>query len=237
MALGKIRSKSLSPNTGGTTGEFEIQFANANFGPYTHIFHRENLYFHESEGVRGSYFFPLTDTKFKNTEIFLETNDVAIGIGTRGSFSGQEKQFVEIMSLKYEQKYRFYPDEVSLIYNAQDSIVVYYKKSEKYQKLILDQKTLEETSKTETELQAFFKLLYNYYDESYYRLYFQSNTSSKTNGYFEEQKMHFENQEVPKKFESQKFILEVEYVYGNFIDVWEPSLTGELSYINPQDLG
>lgn len=118
MALWKIISEKITPNTGETTGEFHVDFKNSRFGPYTHIFHRENLYFHEDEWARGSYFFPLKDTRYGNTEIFLETNDIAVGIGTRGSFSGQEKHFVEVISRKYQEKYRFYPDEVSLIYNS-----------------------------------------------------------------------------------------------------------------------
>ena len=168
--------------------------------------------------------------------MFLETSDLAIWVGTRGSFSGEEKRFVEVISLKYEQKYRFYPDEISLIYNTKQEVVIYYKKSGKYHKLTLDQKTLEKQSESSVELYAFFKLLYNATEKSYYRLYFHSNNSSAKNGCFEEQKMHDEYQELPKEFSSQDFILKVEYVYGNLIDVWESSLTWELAYINIKDL-
>ena len=238
MSHWKIISKNAVPNTGWTTGLFHVHFNHANFWPYSHIFHRKNLYFHESEQARGSYFFPepLKETQFWNTEIFLETNDICVAVWTRWSFSWKEKEFVEIISLKYEEKYRFYPDEISLIYNTHDEVVIYYKKWEKYSKLVLNQKTLEKTSEIEMKLHAFFKLLYNSSDASYYRLYYHSNNTSPTNGYFEEQKMHFEDQELPINFKSQKFILEVKYVYKNFVDVWESSLTWEIAYINPKDL-
>lgn len=236
MAHWKIISKNIAPNSWKTTGEFQVQFSHANFWPYTHVFHRKNLYFHQTEWVRGSFFFPLKDMKFENTEIFLETNDIVVWVGTRGSFSGKEKQFVEIISLKHEQKYRFYPDEVGLIYNTKHEVVVYYKKSGKYHKLILSQKTLEKQSESTIELYSFFKLLYNATEKYYYRLYFHSNNSSEKNGYFEEQKMNSEHQELPKEFNSQKFILIVEYVYGNYVDVWESSLTWKIAYIDPKDL-
>ncbi len=236
MVLWKVIPEIVTPNTGETTGEFHVNFSNSRFGPYSHVFRRENLYFHESEWVRGSYFFPLESERFHNTEIFLETNEIVIWIGSRGSFDGQEKNFVEIISLKYREKYRFYPDEVSLIYNTKLEVVVYYKKSWKHHKLILDQKTLEKQSESKVELYAFFKLLYNVSEKSYYRLYFHANTSSPKRGYFEEQKMQDEDQELPKAFKSDKFILEVEYVYGSYIDVWESSLTWELAYIDPRDL-
>lgn len=77
---------------------------------------------------RGSYFFPLKNKSFKNTEIFIETDDILIAVGERGSFSGNARIFVEIINIKTQKKYRFYPDEVSLIYNSREHIIIYYKK-------------------------------------------------------------------------------------------------------------
>ena len=236
MALWKITSEKIVSGTGWTNGEFHLDFSNARFGPYTHIFHRENLYFHEEEWVRGSYFFPLKDSIYDNTELFLENNDIVIWVWVRGSFSGQEKQFIEIISRRYQEKYRLYPDEVQLVYNTKDEIVIYYRKSSSYKKLVLNQKTLEKVSESSSRVSAFFKLLYNHTEKSYYRLYFTPNSSSPKKGYFEEQKVVEEDQDLPVIFYSKDFILELKYVYNAYIDVWESSLTWELAYLSPHEV-
>ena len=129
MKTGNINSKKIVSGTAGTQGEFYIDFKESRLGPYTHLFKRENLYFDEESWERGSFFFPAKNKEFQNTEIFLETNDIIVCVWIRGSFSGEEKKFVEIVNLRTQEKYRFYPDEVGLIYNSKDTIVIYYKKS------------------------------------------------------------------------------------------------------------
>lgn len=104
---------------------------------------------------------------FHNTEMFLETDEIVICIGERGSFSGQERQFLEIVNIFTHNKYRLYPDEVSLIYNTKDALVIYYKKSEKYYQLIVDQKLCEEKSEKTYHVSAFIKLIFDHTTEKF----------------------------------------------------------------------
>lgn len=247
MKKGKIITQKIEKHTADIKWEFYIDFKDSRFWPYTHIFERKRLYFNEGVEERGSYFFPLRSGKFKNTEIFLETNDIVVWIGERGSFSGQAKRFLEIVNLKTKQKYRFYPDEVSLIYNTQDEIVLYYKKSEKYKKLTLSKTMLEKLSEKSQQTDAFFKLLYNWDDKKYIRLIYHANSSSHQAGYFSEELLENEKKitqdikwlnmayleepdgkfRAPKKFHREKF--ELITTSHQKIDVWETSLSWIIS--------
>lgn len=205
--------------------DFSISFEQSEFGPYTHLFDRERLYFDEDKNERGSYFFPLKETEFNNTEIFIERNDIVIALWERGSFSGKSRVFLEIVNLKNANKYRIYPDEVSLIYNSKENIVIYYKKWTNYKKLELDIVNLEKVSETTQHLSAFFKLYYSYTKKSYGRLIYKANSHSHKAGYFVEELIN-SNIDEPEFFDRKQFLITT---YENrYIDVWETSLTWEL---------
>ena len=126
MNIGKVIWQARSGKSG-IFGEFHIEFPSTTFWPYNYVFTRENLYFSEELGDRGASLFPLKEKDFKNTEIFLEKDAIIVCCGVRGSFSGQEKLFVELVNLETEQKFRFYPEEISLIYNTENTLICYYK--------------------------------------------------------------------------------------------------------------
>jgi len=68
-------------------GEFLIEFASDSFGPYEYKFEREDCYFSDGLNDRGTSIFPLKNSQFNNTEIFLETDDIIIATGERTSLS------------------------------------------------------------------------------------------------------------------------------------------------------
>jgi len=76
MKQGKIKQLKYVDWKIGIQWTFEIDFDTKVFWPYTYVFHRKNLYFNEETNERGSYFFPLKNKDFDNTELFLETNDI-----------------------------------------------------------------------------------------------------------------------------------------------------------------
>lgn len=207
--------------------DFSIKFSDSEFGPYNYIFDRERLYFDEFLGERWSYDFPIKDPCSNNTEIFIERNDIVIALWTRWSFSGKTRIFVEIVNLSNANKFRFYPDSVSLIYNARRSIVIYYKKSEAYKRLELDISTLEKISETTHHLSAFFKLYYDSTNMTYGRLIYKANSSSHRAWYFIEENIS-SNLWKPKKFYRDNFNLTCEWHWETSIDVWEASLTWKL---------
>lgn len=243
MKKGKIIRRHFSSNNNVRTGEFRIEFSQSTFGPYTHLYTRENLYFDEEMNERGSYFFPLKDDTFDNTEMFIENDDIVICIGERGSFSGHAKRFIELVNLKTKNKYRFYPDTVSLMYNSKDEVIIYYKKWENYKKLSLDFKTLKKNSEKTQRLSAFFKLLYDHTNNQYKRLVYTPNSRSHKAWYFSEGVIENEKTitedipwlnmvhlEEPNGYHSEP----KDFLRGSFtlrtskyqrIDVWEASLT------------
>jgi len=214
MKKGKVIHHEIQVNTARTSGEFSINFSEASFWPYRHIFTRENLYFDEDVSERWSYFFPMKSLLFQNTEIFLETNNIVVWVWKRWSFSGKSKLFVEVVNLKTAAKYRLYPDEVSLIYNQKDSIVT------------LEINSLEKVSETSEHLSAFFKLVYSHTSWSYGRLMYKANSKSHMAWYFQE--LSIENQDIenPINFRRNDFVLETKD--GSDIDVWEASLTWKI---------
>jgi hypothetical protein len=205
--------------------EFTISFDQSEFGPYTFIFDRERLYFDENLNERGSFFFPLKEQLFNNTEIFIERNDIVIALWERGSFSWESRVFLEIVNLTNANKYRFYPEQVSLIYNARTSIVIYYKKWDTYKRLELDIKTLEKKSEISTQVSAFFKLFYNYTDKTYGRLIYKANAKSHQAWYFVEE-LIISDTLMPMYFLRDNFLIDT--YWNEKIDVWEASLTWEL---------
>lgn len=232
MKKGKIITQRSFWTPAGIQWEFKVDFDHWRFGPYTYVFHRENLYFHEEANERGSYFFPLKTQAFNNTEIFLETDDIVLAVWERWSLSWVSKVFIELVQLKTQKKHRLYPDEVSLIYNSKNTIIIYYKKSGKWKKLTLDIKTLEKKSETSTHYDAFFKLFYNHNEKHYGRLVFYPITH--TTGYFVEKEIIevpgtpkiYDILWAPKKFNRSDFFL---FTYaGQMLDSWELSLTWTL---------
>jgi len=233
MKRGKIITHSIDGDCAKTTWEFTLSFENAEYGPYSHVFHRKNLYFDEETEERGSFYFPLKDNSkanydTENVEIFLETNDIVIWVWERGSFSWTSKKFVEIINLKTAAKYRFYPEGVSLIYNSNTGIIIYYTKSGKHKKLELDKNTLEKKSETSIHLVAFFKLFYNHTDKKYGRLIYVPNSTSHTAGYFKEE-MIISDAKKPVNFHRKDFSIFCDEYWPRIIDVWEASLTWEIN--------
>ncbi len=210
--------------------EYNIEFEQNILGPYEYLFQRENLYFNEKTGKRWSQYFPLTSSAFGNTEIFLETDDIVIGLWTRWSLTGNEKKFLEFVNLKNHNKFRLYPDSVSLIYNTQNSIVIYYNKSGKDNKLTIDVTSMTKISEVSVHLSAFFKLFYNYSENSFGRLIFKSEGNSEKKWYFVEELIEHESWIIPFGFDVDNFALAVKvwYTSKREIDVWEASLTWEI---------
>lgn len=225
MKKWKIINHKDSDNTSVRNSEFSIDFQNSSLWPYNFIFDRQRLYYDEFLDERWSYFFPLKSSNFENTEIFLETNDIAIALWERGSFSWTSRIFLEVVNLKTHNKYRLYPDEVSLIYNSQTSIVIYYKKSWRYKKLELNIIDLEKISETSVHLDAFFKLFYNHTDKSYGRLIYKANSRSHMAWYFIEEKI-ISQVEKPKFFNRKNF--QITSYDSKDIDTWEASLTWKI---------
>jgi len=233
MKRGKIITQHIDGNCAKTTWEFSLSFENAQYGPYSHIFHRKNLYFDEDTEERGSYFFPLKDYSTANydsanSEIFIETNDIVIWVWERGSFSGASKKFIEIVNLKTAAKYRLYPESISLIYNSKTSIIIYYSKSWKHKKLELSKNDLTKVSENSVKIVAFFKLYYNYTLKEYGRLVYVPNSNSHTAGYFKEESITTDASE-PVSFNRQDFEVICKGYSKYTIDVWEASLTWKIN--------
>lgn len=225
---------------------YTISFSESEFGPYNFVFDRQRLYFDENTNERGSFYFPLKDSTFNNTEIFIERNDIVIALWERGSFSWETRVFVEIVNITNANKYRFYPDEVSLIYNSKENIVIYYKKWKTHKKLELDIENLEKLSETSQNISAFFKLFYNFTSNSYGRLIYKANSRSHKAWYFVEEILWNERiitkdikwlDMVHHKEPTWYHTMPVHFERTNFavttntdqkIDVWEASLTWEL---------
>ena len=208
--------------------EFKIEFASDSFWPYKYKFEREDCYFNDGLEDRGSAIFPLKNKEFDNTELFIETDDIVIAVWERGSLMWWEKSFIDIINIKTEKKYRLFTDEVNLIYNEQDKIVINAKDTEhsnKFYTIKLDINSLEKIERVEEELSAFFKSVYNKWENKWYLLDFtiwnpsESDEEKKyQNGYFslKETEINW----TPKSFDRKKFIVKTD---SWVIDVWEES--------------
>lgn len=158
-------------------------------GPYKYLYTQVNLWFdHELQG-RGSEFFPIKSSYNDNTEIFLETPHIVIGIARRGSLRGKIKTYIDIVNIQSYQKFRFSPDEISLIYNTQDTLVICYKKRGVWYQKSLDIHTLDELSTNNLEIAAYFKLLFDTTHNRFNYLIYKNIPNGEKNadiGYFEE---------------------------------------------------
>jgi hypothetical protein len=206
--------------------EFKIEFSNDSFGPYTFKFQREDCYFIDWLEDRWSSVFPIKNKAFKNTEIFLETNDIIIAVWERWSLLGWDKEFIDIINIKTEKKYRLFTDEVNLIYNTEKEIVLNALDDWKFKTIILDIDSLEEKEEKKEQLQAFFKSVYNVTKKKWYLLDF-SIWDKNEKDEEEKYKIWFFNlvetqlSGIPKEFDRKKFIVKT----SNWeIDVWKESI-------------
>lgn len=231
MNLGKITGQARSGKAG-IFGEFHIEFPSTTFWPYNYVFTRENLYFCEELSDRWVCLFPLKEKQFENTEIFLEREDIVICCGVRGSFSGQEKLFVELVNLETQAKHRFFPEEISLIYHTQETLVCCYKNEDIWKKSEFSLTDFSLVSETQEHISAFFKLFYNHTMESYGRLILKSNPQPNIDGYFLEENILSKYWEYfkPQSFIRNNFLLDLNGLdyHKKQIDVWEASLTWEM---------
>ena len=225
MNSGKIIGHARNGKAG-IFGDFHIEFSSKTFGPYNYIFTQENLYFCEDIWDRGASLFPLKEQSFKNTEIFLERDDIVVCCGVRGSFSGQEKLFVEFVNLKTANKYRFFPEEVSLIYHTQEKLICCYKDGNIWKKSEFSLSDFSLISESQEHISAFFKLFYHHNTKEFTRIIY------KDEAYFFEMlipKMSL-LWYIPQEFNGTNFKLQcIEIPSGRdvFLDVWEISLTWE----------
>lgn len=207
-------------------GEFMIEFSVKSFWPYSHVFTRENLYFDEVLWERGAFLFPLKEKEFDNTEIFLERDDIVVCCGVRWSFSGQEKIFVELVNLTSQSKYRFYPEEVSLIYHTKDTLICCYRDENTWKRSIFSLNDFSLISETSEHISAFFKLLYHHEKHIFLRLIYTGNE------YFNEVAIQNNSTEIlrPMYFTKNKFELTCNDKLNKKIDidVWEVSLTWDI---------
>lgn len=195
--------------------QFKIEFANDSFWPYEYKFAREDCYFIDSLQERGSALFPLKNTSFDNTEIFLENDEVIICSWERGGLLSDTRQFIDIINLKTEKKQRIFMSEVNLIYNEKSHIVINAKIENTFQTFFIDIQTLEIVKKINEELQAFFKCVYNATLEKWFVLDFEQIGAWWNQGFFHLKELE-ENQK-PKTFDRDRFLVNAT------IDVWELS--------------
>lgn len=226
MGAWKIKGQARS-GKGGVFWNFHIEFPSKTFWPYNYVFTRENLYFCEELWERGASLFPLKEQKLENTEIFLERDDIIVSCGVRWSFSGQEKLFVEFINLETQAKYRFFPEEVSLIYHTQDRLVCCYKDAGVWKKSEYSLWDFSLIRETQEQISAFFKLLFHHTSQEFSRLVY------KDEAYFFDIPLLKTNNvdHIPISFDRQRFQLET-YNHKNekklYIDVWKASLTWEI---------
>lgn len=205
--------------------EFKIEFSNDSFGPYSYKFAREDCYFNDGLSDRGTKIFPLKNKVFDNTEIFLETDDIVVVVWERWSLTMWDKNFIDVINIKTEKKYRLFTQEVNLIFNSEDKIVINAKDEWVFKTIVLDINSMEKIDEVEEELQAFFKSVYNVSENAWYLLDFnvaneneQDEEKKYQNGYFILQKVKLTW--IAKKFYREKFQVKTS---DGIIDIWEES--------------
>ena len=206
--------------------EFKIEFANDSFWPYQYKFEREDCYYNDGLEDRWSVIFPLKNKKFDNIEIFIETDDIVVCIGERWNLSWGEKTFIDIINIKTEKKYRFFTDEINLIFNSEDKIIINAKDEWVFKTIVLNSVTLEKIEEVEESLLSFFKSVYNAKEDSWYLLDFNANDKNEIDEEKKYRKWSFILQKVntkwkPISFDRKKFEVKTDIW---FIDIWEESL-------------
>lgn len=205
--------------------EFKIEFSNDSFWPYRYKFEREDCYFIDWLEDRWTKIFPLKNKIFKNTEIFLETDDIVIAVWERGSLVWWDKDFIDIINIKTEKKYRIFTQEINLIYNDKNNLIVNVKDWKIFKTLILDINTLKKTDEKEEELNAFFKCVYNKNDKKWYRLDFHPINPSEIDEEKKYKNWYFNllsiwSYQEPIEFNRQNFKVSFKKW---FLDVWKES--------------
>ena len=207
--------------------EFKIEFASDSFWPYKYKFERIDCYFNDWLEDRGTAIFPLQNKKFKNTEIFLETNDILIAVWERGSLMWEEKSFIDIINIKTEKKYRLFTEEVNLIYNSEKSIFINAKetKTNKFKTFELDTENLKKIEEKDEELQTFFKSVYNSVKKEWFLLNFtiwnkeeKDEEKKYQSWYFNLKSMRAKGK--PESFDRKNFIVKTDKWD---LDIWEES--------------
>ncbi len=205
---------------------FLIEFANDSFGPYEYKFEREDCYFNDGLNDRGTKVFPLKNTQFDNTEIFLELDNIVVATGERGSLVWDWKTFVDIINISTEKKYRLFTDEVNLIYNTQSDIVINCKSEWEYKTFIIDMKELYVKETSDETLLTFFKCIYHVEQKKWSILDFTPSDDDEKDiekkyksGYFSLKKI--DAQWTPKSFDREKFVVKTD---GGEVDIWEESI-------------
>ena len=206
--------------------EFSIEFANDSFGPYEYKFAREDCYFSDWLNDRGSVLFPLKNKRFDNTEIFLERDDIVITTGERGSLTWKSKNFIDVINLETEKKYRVVSDEVNLIYNDKENIVINFFDKGKWETLTLNALTLEVISHDKETLYAFFKCVFNVEKNNWKVLDFTPASEVETDIEKKYKSWYYNLWKVsitwvPKAFDRKKFLVSTD---KKDIDVWENSI-------------
>ena len=207
--------------------EFKIEFASDSFWPYKYKFERTDCYFNDGLEDRGTAIFPLQNKEFKNTEIFLENDDIVIAVWERWSLMWEEKTFIDIINIKTEKKYRLFTEQINHIYNSEKSIIINALESEtwEFKTFELDIESMKKNSEKQEELNSFFKSVYNKNENKWYLLDFTVWNPSEKDEEKKYQFWYFNLKETnikwfPKKFDRKNFIVETNLWK---IDVWEES--------------
>lgn len=205
--------------------KFKIEFANDIFWPYEFKFEKDDCYFNDAFEDRGSFMFPLKNKEFNNTEIFLENDDIIITVWKRESLQWESKNFIDIINIKTEKKYRLFTDEVNLIFNSEDKIIINAEENGIFKTFVLDIKSLDEIEKKEEKLLAFFKSIYNCNTKEWFVLDFSPKI---VRDYKEEDFRDWsyilqlvDMEWEPKSFDRKKFKIKTDW---KMYDIWEESI-------------
>ncbi len=206
--------------------EFKIEFSSDSFWPYNYKFEKTDCYFNDWLEDRWTSIFPLKNKSFKNTEIFLETDEIVIAVWERWSLMWEEKSFIDVINIKTEKKYRLFSDEINLIYNTKENLIINAKKEWVFKTLTLNKKTLEKNTEKNEELQAFFKIIYNAKEKKWFLLDFDAENISEIDEEKKYQNWYFNLKEIkisgkPEKFDRKNFIIKTDKWE---IDIWEESI-------------
>jgi len=205
--------------------EFKIDFTNDSFWPYNFVYWREDCYFNDGLEDRWTKIFPIRNKKFDNTEIFLETDDIVIAVWERWGLLWSEKEFIDIINIKTEKKYRLFTKEVNLIFNSEDKVIINAEDEWSFKTIVLDFLTMEKIDETLEELNAFFKVVYNSLTGEWFALDFSpanlkdDEELKYKSWFFILQKINVEGK--PESFNRTKFTVSTD---SWNIDVWDKSI-------------
>lgn len=205
--------------------EFKIEFASDSFWPYNYKFQKEDCYFIDWLEDRWTLLFPLKNNFTNNTEIFLENDDIVIAIGKRWTLVWEDKNFIDIINIKTEKKYRLFTNNIGLIFNSKDKIIVNAVDEGEYKTLVLDMESMKKNEEHNEELQAFFKVVYNKTTNEWFCLDYSASDKNESDEDKKYKNWFFTLQQknikwIPKSFDRKKFEIKTDRW---IIDVWERS--------------